>query len=171
MLNGIGNVKSEASMIGEYSKILNEPIFQQEEIKHKNKKEREKSVIAVKERILKNHRLHAVLSMPDELFNPVASVVTAIMVFKANEKNLGRKTWFGYFKDDGFEKRKNRGRIDARNKWKTIKKRWIESYNNLDEIPGLTIKQEVIKKLTSDNSDYTFASQLPTEVRIIANVV
>jgi len=60
----------------------------------------EKELIAVKKRILDKHHLKAVLSMPDELFNPSASVVTCIMVFEANKKHEGRKTWFGYFKDD-----------------------------------------------------------------------
>jgi type I restriction enzyme M protein len=103
----------------------------------------EKEIIAVKNRILENHRLHAVLSMPDELFNPSASVVTSILVFKANEKNEGRKTWFGYFKDDGFVKRKHMGRIDARGAWKNIKEKWITAYHDLDEIPGLSGKKEV----------------------------
>ncbi len=102
----------------------------------------EKELIAVKNRILQHHRLHAVLSMPDDLFYPVG-VVTMIMVFKANEKNEGRKTWFGYFKNDGFEKRKHKGRIDARSKWESIKSKWISAYYNLDEIPGLSVKQEV----------------------------
>ncbi|MFH1562587.1 MAG: N-6 DNA methylase [Nitrospirota bacterium] len=105
----------------------------------------EKELIAVKTRILEHHRLHAVLSMPDDLFYPVG-VVTMIMVFKTNEKNTGRKTWFGYFKDDGFEKRKHKGRIDARRKWKAIKNRWISAYHNLDEISGLSVKKEVTGK-------------------------
>ena len=103
----------------------------------------EKELIAVKKRILDRHHLKAVLSMPDELFNPSASVVTCIMVFEANKKHEGRKTWFGYFKNDGFEKRKQRGRIDARGKWDNIKKQWINAYNNLDEVAGLSVKQEV----------------------------
>lgn len=103
----------------------------------------EKEIIAVKDRILKNHRLHAVLSMPNELFNPAASVVTSVLILKANEKNEGRKTWFGYFKEDGFVKRKHRGRIDARGAWKDIKEKWIKSYHNLDEVPGLSGKMEV----------------------------
>jgi len=102
----------------------------------------EKELIAIKNRILQNHRLHAVLSMPDDLFYPVG-VVTMIMVFKTNEKNEGRKTWFGYFKNDGFEKRKHKGRIDARTRWESIKSKWITAYNNLDEIPGLSVKHEV----------------------------
>lgn len=103
----------------------------------------EKDLIEVKKRLLAKHHLKAVLSMPDDLFYPVG-VVTCIMVFEANKPNEGRKTWFGYFKDDGFEKRKNLGRIDARNRYTAIKERWISAYHNLDEIPGLSVRKEVI---------------------------
>jgi len=106
----------------------------------------EKEIIEVKERLLSKHRLHAVLSMPEELFNPSASVVTSVLVFKANEQNVGRKTWFGYFKNDGFVKRKHRGRIDSRGLWSAIKERWVQAYNNLEEIPGLSGKMEVVGK-------------------------
>lgn len=106
----------------------------------------EKDIIEVKERLLSKHRLHAVLSMPDELFNPAASVVTSVLVFKANEENEGRKTWFGYFKNDGFVKRKHRGRIDSRGSWTSIKQQWVKAYNNLEEIPGLSGKMEVAGK-------------------------
>lgn len=102
----------------------------------------EKEVITVKERLLARHHLKAVLSMPDELFHPVG-VVTCIMVFEANIENKDRKTWFGYFKDDGFEKRKNIGRIDARNKYTSIREHWLNAYRNLDEIPGLSIRKHV----------------------------
>ena len=105
----------------------------------------EKDLLAVKERILKKHHLKAVLSMPDDLFYPVG-VVTCIMVFEANKTHAGRKTWFGYFKDDGFEKRKGLGRIDARNRYSEIKKRWLEAYKNLDEVPGLSVRREVTAK-------------------------
>lgn len=96
----------------------------------------------VKSRILAKHHLKAVLSMPDDLFYPVG-VVTCIMVFEANKPNAGRKTWFGYFKDDGFEKRKHLGRIDVRNKYTDIRTRWLSAYNNYDEIPGLSVRKEV----------------------------
>jgi len=102
----------------------------------------DKELKAVKERILKKHHLKAVLSMPDDLFYPVG-VVTCIMIFEANKPNVGRKTWFGYFKDDGFEKRKGFGRIDARNQYSAIKKRWLNAYRNLDEIPGISVRKEV----------------------------
>ncbi|MCK9163171.1 MAG: SAM-dependent methyltransferase, partial [Bacteroidales bacterium] len=102
----------------------------------------EKELIAVKRRILEKHHLKAVLSMPDDLFYPVG-VVTCIMVFEANKPNKGFETFFGYFKDDGFEKRKNQGRIDARNRYKEIKGKWLNAYNNKKEIPGLSVMQEV----------------------------
>jgi hypothetical protein len=103
----------------------------------------EKELIAIKKRILGKHHLKAVLSMPDELFNPNASVVSCVMIFKANEKHEGKKTWFGYFKDDGFEKRKQKGRIDARGRWKTIKNKWLSTYHNFDEIAGLSVKRDI----------------------------
>lgn len=102
----------------------------------------DKDLIAIKKKVLLKHHLKAVLSMPDDLFYPVG-VVTCIMVFEANKPNAGKKTWFGYFKDDGFEKRKNLGRIDARNKYNEIKKRWLDVYLNNDEIPGLSVRKEV----------------------------
>ena len=102
----------------------------------------EKDLKKVKARILAKHHLKAVLSMPDDLFYPVG-VVTCIMVFEANKPNKGRKTWFGYFKDDGFEKRKHLGRIDAKNKYSDIRQCWISAYINNDEIPGLSVRKEI----------------------------
>ena len=102
----------------------------------------EKELKSVKARILAKHHLKALLSMPDDLFYPIG-VVTCIMVFEANKPNNGRKTWFGYFKDDGFEKRKHLGRIDARNRYTAIKERWLSAYKNQDEIPGLSVRKEV----------------------------
>lgn len=102
----------------------------------------DKDLKKVKKRILAKHHLKAVLSMPDDLFYPVG-VVTCIMVFEANKPNAGRKTWFGYFKDDGFEKRKHLGRIDARNRYTAIRKRWLEAYINKEQIAGLSVSKEV----------------------------
>lgn len=49
-------VRNRDSMIGEYSKIANEPLFTQAEVKHTKKKEREKSVEVVKEMIRYLHK-------------------------------------------------------------------------------------------------------------------
>ena len=102
----------------------------------------EKELIAVKKRILQKHHLKAALSMPNDLFYPVG-VVTCVMVFEANKKNEGRETWFGYFKDDKFEKRKNQGRIDARCLYKKEKARWLNAYYNSKEVAGLSVKKEI----------------------------
>lgn len=103
----------------------------------------EKDLKTVKKQLLSKHHLKAVLSMPDDLFYPVG-VVTCVMVWEANKPNAGRKTWFGYFKDDGFEKRKHQGRIDARGRYKSsIRDRWVSAYQNGDEIAGLSVKYEV----------------------------
>lgn len=87
--------------------------------------------------ILNKHTLKAVMSMPDELFYPVGTV-TCIVVFEAHKPHLqtNKKTWFGYWKDDGFQKTKHLGRIDLKDRWDSIKTRWIESYKNNERHPG-----------------------------------
>ncbi len=61
--------------------------------------------------------------MPDELFNnSKVSTNTCIMVFGAHIPHPSKKeTFFGYFKDDGFYKRKTKGRFDYANQWNAIK--------------------------------------------------
>jgi type I restriction enzyme M protein len=94
--------------------------------------------------LLSKHCLEAVMSMPDELFTPVGTI-TCIMVFTAHKPHAlaKKKTWFGYWKDDGFEKTKQFGRIDINKKWEEIRDAWIESYRNRDDIPGICIKKYV----------------------------
>lgn len=102
----------------------------------------DKDLKEVKKRMLLKHHLKAVLSMPVDLFYPVG-VVTVIMVWEANTPNKGKKTWFGYCCDDGFEKRKYLGRIDVYGKFQSIKEKWLSAYNNNEEIPGLSVKREI----------------------------
>nr|WP_253308030.1 N-6 DNA methylase [Rickettsia endosymbiont of Ceutorhynchus assimilis] len=98
-----------------------------------------KKVLEVKKRLLEKHTLEAVFSMPDDLFNPIA-VNSCILVFKAhNPHSANKKTFFGYFKDDGFLNTKNSGRIDRENKFKNIKKVWLEKYLNKENLAGLSI--------------------------------
>ncbi|MFA6598807.1 MAG: N-6 DNA methylase [Ignavibacteriaceae bacterium] len=101
----------------------------------------------LREKILKYHRLDAVMSLPDEIFYPIG-VVTCIMVFTAHiphQQNLYHKTWFGYWKDDGFIKTKTKGRIDNGN-WAEIEKRWLDSYHTKKEIAGLSVLRKVTAK-------------------------
>jgi len=105
----------------------------------------EKELIAVKKRLLQNHRLKAVISMPVELFSPIG-VITCVMVWEAMKPNSDFETWFGYLKDDGFEKRKHKGRIDVKHKWEKIKTDFIKTYNNSKEIAGLSVKKNVTEE-------------------------
>ncbi len=97
-----------------------------------------------KVKLLEKHTLKAVFSMPDELFNPSSSTVTAIVVFSAHVKHPSDyETYFGYWKDDGFIKVKHLGRVDYHAKWNQIKRNWIYNYHNQKEIEEQSIKKHV----------------------------
>lgn len=99
----------------------------------------------LKKELLEKHTLEAVFSMPDELFyNSDKSVVTCIMIFTAHKPHPeDKETFFGYFKDDGYEKRKKLGRIDVHNKWTKIKEEWLRLYKNRKEISGKSVMHHV----------------------------
>ncbi len=95
----------------------------------------------LKERLLENHTLEAVLSMPNELFvNSKVNVVTCVMVLTAHRPHPPNKeVFFGYFKDDGFVKRRHRGRYDAYGRWEEIKATWVELFTNRRPVSGLSV--------------------------------
>jgi hypothetical protein len=107
--------------------------------------ESKKVKVELRKRLQKEHTLEAVFSMPNELFhNSNATVNTCIMVLKAKEKHpKNYKTYFGYWKDDGFIKIKNIGRTDFYHKWNLIKKVWLGHYRNKEQIPGHSVKMAV----------------------------
>ncbi|GAB59793.1 HsdM family class I SAM-dependent methyltransferase [Rheinheimera nanhaiensis] len=98
----------------------------------------------VREELMKHHTLDAVMSMPQELFYPVGTV-TCIMVWIAGKPHAksSRKTWFGYWRDDGFVKTKHKGRIDQNEVWPSIRDRWVEMYRNREVHPGESVTQKV----------------------------
>lgn len=102
-------------------------------------------VLALKKKLLQKHTLEAVFSMPDELFfNSKVGVVSCIMVFTAKRPHpSGKSTYFGYYKNDGFVKRKNKGRIDLFDRFNEIKANWIKAYFNKQEVAGLSVNQTV----------------------------
>lgn len=102
-------------------------------------------VYDLKKKLLEKHTLEAVLSMPDELFfNSNVGVVSCIMVFTAHKPHPETKeTFFGYFKDDGFVKRKIQGRVDTYGKWESIKKEWLTYYLNRKSKAGFSINKIV----------------------------
>lgn len=96
-----------------------------------------------RERLFKKHTLDAVFSMPDDIFYPVGTNVCVMVWLAHKPHNIKKKTYFGYYKDDGFEKRKKLGRIDVNNSWKDIKKEWLKRYFNKEVLIGLSCMHEV----------------------------
>ena len=94
--------------------------------------------VAVRERLLASHTLAGVFSMPDDLFHPIG-VITCIMVFEAHKPHHQNfKTFFGYFKDDGFMKTKYMGRVN-RGHWDEIKNQWVSLFVNREKALGLSV--------------------------------
>src|SRR6185503_17509931 len=98
-----------------------------------------------KRRLLASHTLEGVLSMPGDLFhNSKVGVVTASIIATANIPHpRSKKTWFGYCRDDGFIKTKQRGRIDAKGKWNDIRDRWVEMFRNREVRAGESVMRAV----------------------------
>ncbi|MDR2345809.1 MAG: N-6 DNA methylase [Planctomycetaceae bacterium] len=95
-----------------------------------------------KNKILKLHTLEAVFSMPNELFfNSKVNVVSCIMVFTAKRPHpANKKVYFGYYKDDGFVKRKNKGRIDLLRKFELeISEQWFNFFLNRQDKAGFSV--------------------------------
>jgi len=101
-----------------------------------------------KQQLLQKHTLEAVLSMPDELFfNSKVGVVSCIMVFTAHKPHpKNKETFFGYYKEDGFVKRKTKGRINSFGKWESIKEEWLTHFINRKPKLGFSINQIVTAK-------------------------
>ena len=99
----------------------------------------------LKQKILQKHTLEAVLSLPEELFHSSkVNTVTCAVVLTAHVPHPeNKKTWFGYCRDDGFVKRKNKGRIDANHTWQQIKEQWVSAYINREVISGFSLMQKV----------------------------
>jgi len=105
-----------------------------------------KGNLAVKKRLLQEHTLKAVMSMPNTLFEDSnTNAVTCILVFEAHKPHSqNTKTWFGYWKNDGFIKVRPYGRIDYFGRYqKKIKKLWLDNYFNKREISGFSISKHV----------------------------
>jgi hypothetical protein len=98
----------------------------------------------VREELMRFHTLDAVVSMPDDLFYPVGTV-TCIMIWIAGKPHStsDRKTWFGYWKDDGFVKTKHKGRTDIDNSWPSVRDNWVRMYRNREVVAGESVSQTV----------------------------
>lgn len=112
----------------------------------------------VRKRLFKKHTLKAVFSMPDEIFHPIGTNV-CVMVWEAHKRHDTRiSTFFGYYKDDGFVKKKKLGRVDYYNRWNDIKTEWINLYQEKEIKTGLTSKQSV-----SDSDEWLCEAYMKTD--------
>lgn len=71
-------------------------------------------IAEIKSKILENNTLDAVFTLPVDVFYPGAAASACCMVFKIGQKHNSPTTpdtFFGYYKNDGFKKKKNLGRI------------------------------------------------------------
>lgn len=103
----------------------------------------------LKEQILQTHTLEAVLSLPDKLFQPAASIIPCVMIFRAKESHYDadgvpfKKTWLGLCKDDGFVATKTMGRSDYYGRWPAIKKTWLANKRDRATGPGVGVELAV----------------------------
>ncbi len=104
-----------------------------------------------KELMMQHHRLDAVFSLPAEMFYPGASVVACCMIWELGirHETANQPTFFGYFKEDGFTKRKNLGRVEridpqtGEGAWKAIHDKWLHLYQTHTAEVGLSAVQKV----------------------------
>lgn len=99
----------------------------------------------IKGEILKENTLKAVFTLPNEIFYPGASASACCMVFEIGKKHSDSPyTFFGYYKDDGFKKKKNLGRVEqtdvstGRSKWVSIEEQWIDAYRKSKVVDGFS---------------------------------
>lgn len=103
-----------------------------------------------KKKMLENYTLDAVFSLPNEIFYPGASAIACCMIFDLSQKHnrSNRDTFFGYYKDDKFIKRKGLGRVEQTDQagnslWIKIESQWLDLYKNKREVPGLSVMKKV----------------------------
>ena len=108
----------------------------------------------MKQALLEDNTLEAVFSLPAEIFYPGASVQACCMLFTLNKPHfdsdgkINKATFFGYYKDDAFKKKKNLGRVEqfdseGRSRWKDIEERWLRMYRDKSVVAGLSAMQPV----------------------------
>jgi len=110
-----------------------------------------KEIAEIKKEILKENTLDAVFTLPNEVFYPGASASACCMVFKIGKKHNDASnpdTFFGYYKNDGFKKKKNLGRVEqvdskGKSQWSEIEKQWIELYRSRLAKDGLSAVKKV----------------------------
>lgn len=125
----------------------------------------------MKKDILKNNTLDAVFTLPNEIFYPGASASACCMIFKLgvpHNHTSNPDTFFGYYKEDGFKKKKNLGRVEqidpitGEGKWSSIEKQWIDLYRNRTTVDGISATAKV-----DGNSEWLCEAYMKTDYTLL----
>lgn len=118
-----------------------------------------------KKKMLSNYTLDAVFSLPNEMFYPGASATACCMIFDLSQRHerANRETFFGYFKDDKFIKRKGTGRIEktdsnGKSLWIETEEKWLYLYRNRKTEPGLSVTHKV-----NENDEWLAEAYMETD--------
>ncbi|RLA06711.1 MAG: SAM-dependent DNA methyltransferase [Gammaproteobacteria bacterium] len=104
-----------------------------------------------KEKMLAEHTLDAVFSLPIDIFHPGSNSLACCMIFNLGTRHekANQDTFFGYFRDDGFIKKKNLGRVEKTKQgstegvWADIESNWLSLYRKRKSVAGLSVAQKV----------------------------
>ncbi len=118
-----------------------------------------------KKKMLDKYTLDAVFSLPNEMFYPGASATACCMIFDLSQRHerTNRDTFFGYFKDDKFVKRKGTGRIEktdnnGKSLWVGTEEKWLYLYKNRITEPGLSVTHKV-----NENDEWLAEAYMETD--------
>ena len=103
--------------------------------------------------MLKENRLEAVFTLPAEIFYPGSSVNACCMLFTLGQSHTNadgtiNETFFGFYREDGFKKKKYLGRVEqfdseGNSKWREIENLWLKLFRNKKVVDGLSATSEV----------------------------
>lgn len=127
---------------------------------------KEKEIIRYKKKMLEKHTLEAVFSLPPDVFHPGANASACCMVFnlgvRHSKANI-KETFFGYYKDDGFVKKKNLGRVEKTDQsgkglWKDIEQTWLELFWSRKSKTGISVVKQV-----NENDEWLAEAYMETD--------
>jgi hypothetical protein len=87
------------------------------------------------------------------------------MVFTAHvpHEEANKKTWFGYWKNDGFVKSKKLGRIDLHGQWQQLRDKWVEAFRNREVHAG----ESVMQRVTADD-EWSAEAYIETDYSVLS---
>ena len=92
-----------------------------------------------KVRLMRQHTLHAVMTLPQHLFYPDAHVETLLMVWDAHRPHrVDRPTWFADWSGDGFVVCDGT-RLDAQHQWAQRAQTWLAMYREQHVLPDVSL--------------------------------